>query len=283
MSEELQPTLFIVATPIGNLGDLTTRAAETLRSCDRVVAEDTRRTRQLMTYLGIAGRPIDRLDGHATARAVERTIERLVGGERIALVTDAGTPGVSDPGGVLIEAAIAAGARVIPIPGASAVLAALVASGLVGDGRFRFVGFLPRDGSRRRDTIALVCATPEAVVLFEAPNRTRGTLRDLADPTPGRRACVARELTKVHEETVRGTCAELAADDREWAGEIVIVLGAHEPEQREALVDDVSLDARIDEGLARGEHARAIAERLAAWSGRAKRHVYERVVTRKGR
>jgi 16S rRNA (cytidine1402-2'-O)-methyltransferase len=119
--------------------------------------------------------------------------------------------------------------------------------------------------------------------MFEAPNRTRGTLRDLADPTPGRSACVARELTKVHEETVRGTCAELAADEREWAGEVVIVLGSHEPEQREALVDDASLDARIDEGLARGEHARAIAERLAAWSGRAKRHVYERVVTRKGR
>lgn len=283
MREELPPSLFIVATPIGNLGDLTTRAAETLRSCDRVVAEDTRRTRQLMTYLGISGTPIDRLDGHASARAVERTIGRLAGGERIALVTDAGTPGVSDPGGVLIEAAIAAGARVIPIPGASAVLAALVASGLVGDGRFRFVGFLPRDGSRRRDAIALVCATPEVVVMFEAPNRTRGTLRDLADPTPGRSACVARELTKVHEETVRGTCAELAADEREWAGEVVIVLGSHEPEQREALVDDASLDARIDEGLARGEHARAIAERLAAWSGRAKRHVYERVVTRKGR
>jgi 16S rRNA (cytidine1402-2'-O)-methyltransferase len=283
LKEDPTPTLFIVATPIGHLGDLTARAVETLRACDRVVAEDTRRTRQLLTYLGIAGTPIERLDGHATARAIERTVERLVAGERIALVTDAGTPGVSDPGGAVIEAAIAAGARIVPIPGASAILAALVASGLVGDGRFRFVGFLPREGSRRREAIALVCGTPEAVVMFEASNRTRGTLQDLADPTPGRRACVARELTKIHEETVRGTCAELAADDRAWAGEVVIVLGAYDPQQREALVDDAALDARIDDALARGEHARTIADRLSAWSGRAKRQVYERVVTRKGR
>lgn len=283
MKEEPSPTLFVVATPIGNLGDLTTRAADTLRSCDRILAEDTRRTRQLLSYLGIVGVKVERLDAHTSPRVVERTIERLLAGERLALVTDAGTPGVSDPGGAPIEAAIAAGVRVVPIPGASAVLAALVASGLAGDGRFRFVGFLPREGSRRREAVGLVCATPEPVVLFEASNRTRDTLRDLSDATPRRSACVARELTKVHEEIVRGTCADLAADEREWTGEVVIVLGAHEPEDRAALVDDASLDARIDEALARGEHARGIADRLAAWSGRARRDVYERVVTRKGR
>jgi 16S rRNA (cytidine1402-2'-O)-methyltransferase len=282
LKEEPVPTVFIVATPIGNLGDITIRAADTLRACDRVVAEDTRRTRQLLSHLGVEGVRVERLDAHANEHAVARVVERIMGGERVALVTDAGTPGVSDPGGALIEAAIAAGARVVPIPGASAVLTALVASGLSGEGRFRFVGFLPRDGSRRRDTIALVCATPEPVVLFEASNRTGATLRDLAAATPERRVCVARELTKVHEETVRGTCAELAADHREWTGEVAIVLGAHEPEEREARVDDAALDARIDEALARGEHARGIAERLAAWSGRAKRHVYERVVARKG-
>jgi 16S rRNA (cytidine1402-2'-O)-methyltransferase len=281
LKEEIVPTIFIVATPIGNLGDLTIRAAETLRSCERVFAEDTRRTRQLLSHLGVGGVRVDRLDSHASAHAVERTVERVMAGERIALVTDAGTPGISDPGGAVIEAAIAAGARVVPIPGASAVLAALVASGLSADGRFRFVGFLPRDGRRRRDAIALVCATPEPVVLFEAPSRTRATLQDLADATPERRACVARELTKLHEETVRGTCARLAAEDREWTGEVALVLGAHEPEERAVRVDDASLDARIDEALARGDHARAIAERLAAWSGRPKRHVYERVVSRR--
>jgi 16S rRNA (cytidine1402-2'-O)-methyltransferase len=163
------------------------------------------------------------------------------------------------------------------------VLAALVASGLAGDGRFRFGGFLPREGPARREAIGVVAATPETVVLFEAPGRVGTTLRDLADATPNRSACVARELTKVHEEFVRGTCAELAGDAREWLGEIVLVLGPHAPEERAAQVDDAALDARIDEGLARGEHARTVAERLAAWSGRARRDVYERVVARKTR
>lgn len=275
--------LYVVATPIGHLGDVTARAIETLRACDRVLAEDTRRTRQLLSHLGIAGKRVDRLDAHATAADVARAVERLAGGERVALVTDAGTPGVSDPGEALVEAAIAAGVPVVPVPGPSAVLAALVASGLAGDGRFRFVGFLPREGSGRRDAIAVVSETPETVVLYEAPSRTAATLRDLADATPDRRACVARELTKVHEEMARGTLAELAADTREWIGEIAIVLGAHAPAVREAAIDDAALDARIDEALARGEHARTIAEKLAAWSGRPKRAVYERVIARKGR
>jgi 16S rRNA (cytidine1402-2'-O)-methyltransferase len=276
-------TLFLVATPIGNLGDLTARAIETLGSCDRVVAEDTRRTRQLLSHLGIAGKPVERLDAHAGAHDVARIVGRLEEGERVALVTDAGTPGVSDPGEALVEAAIARSVAVVPIPGASAVLAAIAASGLAGDGRFRFVGFMPRDGTARREAIALVCETPEAVVLFEAPGRVRATLRELADATPARGACVARELTKVHEEFVRSSCAALAADEREWIGEIAIVLAPHAPEDRVTRVDDAALDARIDEALSRGDHARTIAERLAAWSGRPKREVYERVVARKKR
>jgi 16S rRNA (cytidine1402-2'-O)-methyltransferase len=276
-------TLFLVATPIGNLGDLTARAIETLGGCDRIVAEDTRRTRQLLTHLGIAGKPVERLDAHAEARDVGRIVARLEEGERVALVTDAGTPAVSDPGAALVEAAIARSIAVVPVPGASAVLAAIVASGLAGDGRFRFVGFLPRDGAARREAIALVCETPEAVVLFEAPSRVRATMRELADATPDRRACVARELTKVHEEFVRSSCAELAADEREWIGEIAIVLAAHAPEDRAARVDDAALDARIDEALSRGDHSRTVAERLAAWSGRPRREVYERVVARKRR
>jgi 16S rRNA (cytidine1402-2'-O)-methyltransferase len=276
-------TLFVVATPIGNLGDVTARAAETLRTCDRVLAEDTRRARQLLTHLAIAGRTVERLDAHATERDVSRVIERVVAGERVALVTDAGTPAVSDPGATLVEAAIAAGIPVTPIPGPSAVLAALVASGLAGDGRFRFVGFLPREGSPRRDAIGLICETPEPVILFEAPSRLRATLVDLADATPHRRACVARELTKLHEETVRGTCADLAADEREWIGEIALVLGPHDPATRTDTIDDAALDARIDEALARGEHPRTAADRLSAWSGRRKRDVYERIVARRPR
>jgi 16S rRNA (cytidine1402-2'-O)-methyltransferase len=276
-------TLFVVATPIGHLGDVTARAVETLRSCDRILAEDTRRTRQLLAHLGIAGKRVERFDAHTAPAELKRVVALLAAGEALALATDAGTPGVSDPGEALVEAAIAAGLRVVPVPGPSAVLAALVASGLAGDGRFRFVGFLPRDGTARRDAVGVMCATPETVILFESPSRTTATLRELADATPTRPGCVARELTKVHEEYVRGTLESLAADPREWLGEIAIVLGPHEPAAREAAVDDAALDARIDEHLAKGEHPRSIAERLAAWSGRPKRAVYERVVARKGR
>jgi len=273
--------LFVVATPIGNLGDMTARAIETLRSCARVVAEDTRRTRQLLSHFAIAGKPVDRLDAHSSPRDIERVVTWLTGGEDVALATDAGTPCVSDPGAALVQAAAAAGVRVVPVPGASAVLSALAVSGLSGDGRFRFVGFLPRDGGPRREALALVAATPEPVVLFESPHRVQSTLRDIADATPTRAACVARELTKVHEELCRGTCLDLATDGREWIGEIVVVLGAHSPDDRQAAVDDAALDARIDHGLSLGEHARTVAERLAAWSGRSKRDVYERVVARK--
>jgi 16S rRNA (cytidine1402-2'-O)-methyltransferase len=277
-------TLFVIATPIGNLGDLTARAIDTLKACDRIVAEDTRRTRALLAHLGIAGKPVERIDAHATAEDIEKLVGRMgEDGEQVALVTDAGTPGVSDPGERVVEASIASGVRVVPVPGASAVLAALVASGLGGEGRFRFFGFLPRDGTPRREAIGEVCATAETVVLFEAPGRTQATLKDLADATPERRAAVARELTKVHEEIVRGKLVELAGVDREWIGEIAIVLGPHAPESREQAVDDAALDTRIDEALAKGEHARSIAERLAAWSGRPKRVVYERVVQRKAR
>ncbi len=247
------------------------------------MAEDTRRTRQLLSHFSIGGKDVQRLDAHASPRDVARIVDRLASGEQVALVTDAGTPGVSDSGEALVEAAIAAGVRVVQIAGASALLAALVTSGLATDARFRFVGFLPRDGSARRDALALVASTAETTVLFEAPSRLRATLRDLADATPERRACVARELTKVHEELVRGTCAELAADERQWIGEIAIVLGAHAPEERAARINDAALDARIDEALARGEHARSVAETLAAWSGRSKREVYTRVIARKKR
>jgi len=273
--------LFVVATPIGNLGDVTRRAVETLGACDVVLAEDTRRTRQLLTHLGIAGKEVQRFDAHASDADVERVLAKLSEGANVAIVTDAGTPGVSDPGEKLIEAAVAAGVKVVPIPGASAVLAALAASGLAGDGRFRFLGFLPRSGTERREAIATVCGTPETVVLYEAPNRVQATMRDLADATPDRHACIARELTKLHEELVRGTCVSLAAETREWIGEIAIVLGPHEPQARAEAIDDTALDARIDEAIARGEHARSASERLAAWSGRSKRDVYERYIARK--
>jgi len=274
-------TLYVVATPIGNLGDLTLRAIEVLKSCDRVAAEDTRRTRQLLSHLGIEGKPMDALHAHSSARDVAKLVERLERGESVALVTDAGTPAVSDPGDALVKSAIAASIKVVPIPGASAVLAALVASGLATGVGFRFIGFMPRDGAARRDGIATVCATPEPVVLFESPERTQATLAELADAMPERPACVARELTKVHEEVVRGTLATLAKDRDAWRGEVAIVLGAWSPDMRTEQIDDAAIDARIERELDGGLHAKTVADLVAAWAGRSRREIYERVVRRK--
>lgn len=272
--------LYVVATPIGNLGDMSARALETLRAVTIICAEDTRRTRQLLSHFGIAGKTLQSLHAHSTESDVARAVEALVEGKDIAIVTDAGTPIVSDPGEALVRAAVAAGAVVVPIPGASAVLAALAASALATNG-FRFMGFLPRSGPPRHEAIALAAGTPEAVVLFESPNRVSATLRDLAGIMPNREACVARELTKLHEEFVRGTLAALAKDEREWIGEIVIVLGAFSPAARGDAIDDAAVDARIDEELAAGGHAKTVAEKVAAWSGRPKREVYARVLERK--
>lgn len=271
--------LFVVATPIGNLKDITLRAIETLREADVIAAEDTRHTRKLLAAHGIEGKSLASLHAHSTERDVARIVERLRDGARVALVTDAGTPGVSDPGDALVRGAIAAGVRVVPIPGPSAALAALSASGLGGGAAFHFVGFLPRDGTARARAIASIAATPVPVVIFESPERILKTLADLCDVMPTRHACVARELTKIHEELVRGTLADLAYARDAWRGEIVLVLGAQEI--AEAEVDDASLDARIDEELARGFGAKHSAEIVAAWSGRPKREIYERIVRRK--
>lgn len=273
-------TLYVVATPIGNLGDITLRAIETLRRASRVLAEDTRRTLALLSHLGIAGKPVDRLDAHAPAEALLRAVARLGEGEDLALVTDAGTPVVSDPGVALVRLAVERGVRVVPIPGASAVLAAVCASGLVA-GAFRFVGFLPRSGPPRREALERIASAPEPVVLFESPERTSATLHDLSEIAPRRRVAVARELTKMHEEIVRGTCAEVGALDREWIGEVTIVLGEGDGEAGEPAIDDAEIDRRIDEALAQNRRARDIAEELALVTRAPKKELYSRVVQRR--
>lgn len=276
-------TLYLVATPIGNLGDITHRAVDVLRAVGRIAAEDTRHTHKLLSHFGIEGKKLDALHAHSSDKDVARLVDKLLAGDDVALVTDAGTPQVSDPGDALVRAALTAGVVVVPLPGPSAVLAALSASGLGTGGGFRFVAFLPRDGTARREAIGRVCDEADPVVLFEAPNRLTETLTDLAAATPARRACVAREITKLHEEFLRGTLAELAALERDWIGEVVVVLGAHDPASRATVIDDAAIDARIDDELAKGAHAKGLAERLAAWSGRPKREIYERVLTRKAR
>jgi 16S rRNA (cytidine1402-2'-O)-methyltransferase len=277
----LAGTLYLVATPIGHLGDVTVRAVETLRAVARVVAEDTRRTRTLLAHLAIE-KPLSSLEAHASARDIERVVGWLAGGEDVAFVTDAGMPAVSDPGAALVQAALGASIRIVPIPGASAVTAAVAASGIV-TGGFRFYGFLPRAGSARADALASLLSTPEAVVFFESPQRMAATLAELAELCPERAIVVAREMTKMHEEFVRGTVAEVAREPREWLGEATIVLGPDAEAGSGAKIGDDEIDARIDAELARGQSAKAVAQRVAAWCGRSRREIYERVVSAKSR
>lgn len=222
--------LFIVATPIGNLGDMTQRAIETLRNADLVLAEDTRKTRVLLEHFGIKTRMVPAHE-HNEARTIQPVIERLQRGESLAVVTDAGTPLISDPGSRLVQAVRAAGFRVSPVPGASALTAALSAAGL-DTTRFTFLGFLARTGRERREAIDLIGTLQHTVVLYEAASRVADTLSDLsAAGSPERRCVVARELTKIFEEFRDGTVEELAAyyADSPPRGEVVILLAGADP------------------------------------------------------
>lgn len=211
--------LYVVATPIGNLGDVTFRAVEVLRSVPLVAAEDTRLTRRLFARYEIVTHLVSYHARSGRGRELE-LIEHLRSGRDLALVTDAGTPTISDPGGELAAAWVGEGGVVVPIPGASAVLAALMASGLAAP-RWAFEGFLPRGGRERRERLARIAADERACVVYEAPSRVPATLADLAAAVGGeRRGAVCRELTKLHEEIVRGSLAELAA--RAAAGEILL-------------------------------------------------------------
>jgi 16S rRNA (cytidine1402-2'-O)-methyltransferase len=269
-------SLYIVATPIGNLADLSRRAADTLREVSLVLAEDTRRTRGLLTHLDITGKDLSRLDAHASDEAIASVVSRLVAGESAALVTDAGVPGVSDPGSRLIRAAVASGIAVIPIPGPSAVTAAVSVSGLV-EGPFLFLGFLPRQGKAREASLERVRRALEPVVLFESPERIEKTLGELAETLPERRAVVCREITKLHEETLRGTLAELA-QKQDWRGEITLVVDqASESELEPAAPSEAELGQEIRERLAAGARTREIADELAARFSLPRREVYERI------
>jgi len=222
----LAPGLYVVATPIGNLGDVTRRALETLAAADLVAAEDTRVTRGLLTHFGISTRLVA-LHEHNERRAAEQVIAWLSQGKRVALVTDAGTPAVSDPGAILVDRVRAAGFPVVPIPGASALTTALSASGIAADGVL-FAGFLPAKGKERREKLAALAASPWAVVLYESPHRIEATLADLFVAFGERDVVIARELTKRFESIVRvplsGAVAWLRENSDRSRGEFVLVV-----------------------------------------------------------
>ena len=268
-------TLFVVATPIGNLEDITLRAIRVLREVSLIAAEDTRRTSRLLNHLGITTRATS-LHEHNEHDRTLPLVERLLAGESIALVTDAGTPLVSDPGHLLTTAAAARGIRIEPIPGASAVLTALAGAGMPW-GKFAFLGFTPTKQNARRTFYKEADALVLPFVVFEAPHRLRASLEDAAAVLRPRDLVVCRELTKVHEEFVRTTTADAGAlfRSRDVIGEYTLVFGASEPvpETRQPLSDEAvwaQLGRLTDSGLGRRE---AIAE-LARQEGRSSKDVY---------
>jgi len=254
-------TLYIVSTPIGNLGDLSARAADILRACNLVLAEDTRATGVLMQHID-AHTPLASLHEHNEASMIPRVLERLSRGETVAVVSDAGTPLVSDPGERLVRAAIAANVPVVPVPGASALLAALVVSGLA-PVPFTFMGFVPRKGRERAEFMAALDALPHTAVCYESPERVGDTLAAWAEAGWGERnAIVARELTKRFEDVRRGTVNELAAyhSERPPRGEVVIVLeGAAQVPVDEHALASLARTWR-EEGLPAREVARRLSE-----------------------
>jgi len=266
--------LYLVGTPIGNLGDITLRALETLKQTRHIAAEDTRRTRQLLTHFSIVERALHALDANASPRKIEELLQLLEGGEDIALVTDAGMPSVSDPGTALVRGAHARGVVVVPIPGASAVTAAVGVSGLV-DASFVFLGFLPRHGRKRKEALGRIEKSSDPVLIFESPQRMAATLRELSERIPARACTLCREITKLHEEIAPSTVAELAAREGEWRGEITLVIAAAGEESAEESVDLELLEQRARARLAEGATVKTVVAELGeAETGLARREIY---------
>ena len=274
--------LAVCATPIGNLDDVTLRVLAELRAADTILAEDTRHTRGLLARHGIRGRLLSYHEHNEAARVAE-LLPRLEAGERIALVTDAGMPGLSDPGEHLVAAAAAAGYPVRVVPGPSAAAAALSISGLSAVPHL-FLGFLPARSGERRRFLEGIRDRRETLVWFEAPHRLLESLEEAARTLGPRRACVARELTKVHEEAARGTLSSLAAEFRgrgEGRGEVTVVVeGNREPP---AVMSEEETDREIRKALAAGKEKRAIAREIGARSARPTRDIYARAVALAGR
>lgn len=266
--------LMLVATPIGNLGDMTQRAIEALQSADVICCEDTRHSGKLLAHFGVTGKKLIVINEHTEYDAREQVVSLVTSGSVVVLITDAGTPGISDPGERLVVAVIEAGGNVTAAPGASALTMALVISGLP-TSRFAFEGFLPRGGAERSDRLAMTTTESRTIVLYEAPHRLAKTLSDLTTACGAmRRVVLARELTKLHEQIWRGTLqdANMLVAETEPRGEYVIIL---EPAKPPAPPTDEELVAAIKAEIAKGVSRKDSAARVSARFGVAKRHVYE--------
>lgn len=270
----------MVGTPIGNLSDASPRVIDVLSKADVLLCEDTRVTAKLLARFDVRV-PLMRCDEHVIASRVEGVLRRIEAGERVAFVSDAGMPGVSDPGRVLVDAALDAGLRVEVIPGPSAVVCALVASGLAME-HFFFEGFLPRKAGPRERRLQVLAGVPGALVFYESPHRVCATLASLANVMPARRAALVRELTKVHEEVVRDVLPVL--EERVRTGEqvrgecVIVVEGPLDGESATTVAPQLSLEDAIAQGLAAQEPKSVLAKRLAKTYGLTRSEVYDRLV-----
>jgi 16S rRNA (cytidine1402-2'-O)-methyltransferase len=264
--------LFLVATPIGNLSDITERALQTLRQVSFIACEDTRRSRILLQHYGIS-RELVSLPAFEESRRAQAIVGRIAGGEDCALITDAGSPGISDPGEKLVGEALARKIEVVPIPGPSALLAALSASGLP-TSRFHFIGFLPRKSGERRAMLEEVAALGATLVFYESPRRVLETLNDCLEALGDRSACVARELTKVHEEFLRGRLSSLISQigsREELKGEVVILI---EGQIAVEAWGEEELRSALQARLASGEKLKELAKELSRDSGWSSQRIY---------
>jgi 16S rRNA (cytidine1402-2'-O)-methyltransferase len=267
-------TLYLVATPIGNLEDMSPRAARILRDAGLIAAEDTRQTRKLLNHFGIQTQTVSYFEHNKLSR-LDLILAKLSAGD-VALVSDAGTPAINDPGYELVRAALAAGHSVCPVPGPSAPIAALAASGLPTDA-FLYLGYLPRKSSERRDFLEQVASLPYTLIFLETPHRLLVSLADLETVLGDREMAAARELTKLHEEIVRGPVRRVRThfEGHEPRGEFVLVVGGMTEDRKQWT--DQALAQAIQAGLAAGEPPSGLAARLAGESGWARREVYQRI------
>lgn len=270
--------LVLVSTPIGNLGDMTPRAVDTLKACALICCEDTRHSGKLLSHAGVSGVRLAVANEHTEVARTDEVLALLAAGSDVAVVTDAGTPGISDPGARLVRAAVEAGFVVSAVPGPAALVMALVISGFDST-RFVFEGFVPRSGRERTERLAEVAAERRTIVLYEAPHRVERTVADLtAACGPGRRIALTRELTKLHEEVWRGTLAEAALHLAERAprGEYVLVVEGAPPAVE---ADDEAILAALRMALGGGADRRAAIATVMASTGAAKRKVYDLALT----
>lgn len=274
-------TLIVCATPIGNLGDVTRRVLDALASADVIEAEDTRVTRKLLAKCGITT-PLESYHAKNLDRRTAEVVARVRGGARVALVSDAGTPGISDPGARLVDACLSEGLAVEVLPGPSAIVVALVASGLPTHA-FYFGGFLPRKEGERRRALEALASLDATLVFYEAPGRVAATMGTIAEALPGRRGAMARELTKLHEEVLRGDVADLAAtlSGRELKGEVVLLVGPPAPGAR--TIDEAAVREAVAELVAQGMSRKDAAREAARRTGAPRNLAYSLALDERGR